>query len=1539
MVETESYGKEEAKPFSNSESQNVVPIPWDAIDSCVRGSALLKFGRTQGVPIFRTFSISTDCRHLCWVSKRKTHDSQVPLKDCRLLTGQATEVFKKATRPDLADVSFSLVWSRASTGLSIGGTNLLSQISPKRTVDVACKDRNEHAIWTTALRYLIEYGPPPESELAIRQKGVWADIVPTRTNQNPEASSYHRITRDLKAGRAKTSDVFTFGRNNFGECGLGREQNVFEPTIVSVLLGKAIKTISCGTSHCLALSESGECFAWGNGGNGRLGTGSASHELSPRQIMMASTGAGAPVTPHRFRSVSCGHLHSVGIGTDGSAWSWGANYAGEGGRGAAEDSLVPTRVTAFLSVCGTTSLPPNTTQVQPNVYQVGGYAPLDAAFGVSHGLSALSASPLSAFSPTALGGSSLSLFQNRSPNAAALLLKGSKLTPELTNTTIEGSILVGRRGSPYFASKIVISTPSLVSVAAGASYTIFQDVDGNIYSCGSRYAPLGHDVHALATLMSHSLTIKSASSRHNTVSITSGTVNTANKKDPKSPTGLPPPPPPGFLSTSSSIDSVTFLKEFIGPHWSSGAIAGASELDTAVAYSDLKVPLQIVWGDEWNPQTQKPVSLAAGEFHALFSTSDGKVFSWGWGAGGALGHGNADSTSTPTPIRSFPPNFHARQVAAGAVHSLVLGDQKYTPTGLTHPYSNLVSTSPIASDATVANTTPHAFPLSPTTTTATATAIAAAVSVSKAVPSTPEPSTSIGGMSPFPRTPPDNPLFQFVAQANAIVVPELYAFGSGLYGQVPAPVPLTSTGGSIGTSSRAQQNKKGEEANSIGADSGGLATDADDKALALWESKVSGTNVPTTPTSIISPSAGKLASSRGPIASMVGFDAPKDLTKTDALLSPGTSLSKQASEPKDNAASAAIATRNNAGIPGNRVSPNAQHGNMYFLPFRVDIPLAVPSDPSKPPTVPVAIAAGAFHSAVIASDGKMFTFGHGIHGELGNSASSQWELVQLANEWREQRKQYWQSVVQQQRDLGKLHDGEPSSPSGSKAEGIWKSIFRKGKAPASSAPTSSSVAAAVKKYQEDIAQQQRGVTFADTSASTAAQDSNGLTLASTPSVDGGHGQHFDANTESPFDLSKKDALVASPYMTGEALTPHDLIPLELQKLYVKPHFQQEYESKEYESTGQSLVLEEDSRPLRTVVLAKREQEFLEQRQMYEYLNSPDAIPPVPVFHDESQDESPEGVNQFFFAIQNTKSAKNLRNHNLFQITEKKPTTTTTTIFLTDVASKAMSAPSTAASSKALATPNKPQPPLLTSSRSLLSPSPLTGNTSGASNTLTLTDSPASQTGSGRWGGLFSSNRLLAVGGGADGSSASAKRDGNGLLPSTFSGDSGLHISNPTMVSASNSASQNAASRSSSVNSIHNPNNATAQSSSASSSTSVANANNGNAARDASAPLPSTLTVGPLLVSPLFRREVRAVACGNGFTVALVASEWMRNEDAPTCMRCSLTFSLTQRKHHCRRCGGVFCSYCSSHKLPLLPLGYITPVRVCDSCYSRGIAGQ
>ncbi len=48
--------------------------------------------------------------------------------------------------------------------------------------------------------------------------------------------------------------------------------------------------------------------------------------------------------------------------------------------------------------------------------------------------------------------------------------------------------------------------------------------------------------------------------------------------------------------------------------------------------------------------------------------------------------------------------------------------------------------------------------------------------------------------------------------------------------------------------------------------------------------------------------------------------------------------------------------------------------------------------------------------------------------------------------------------------------------------------------------------------------------------------------------------------------------------------------------------------------------------------------------------------------------------------------------------------------------------------------------------------------------------------------------------------------------------------------------------------------------------------------------------------------------------------------------------MGRRKHHCRSCGGIFCSACSNQFKPVPSEQLYDPVRVCDGCGGGGGGG-
>ncbi|KAI9026204.1 hypothetical protein DFJ74DRAFT_663537 [Hyaloraphidium curvatum] len=62
--------------------------------------------------------------------------------------------------------------------------------------------------------------------------------------------------------------------------------------------------------------------------------------------------------------------------------------------------------------------------------------------------------------------------------------------------------------------------------------------------------------------------------------------------------------------------------------------------------------------------------------------------------------------------------------------------------------------------------------------------------------------------------------------------------------------------------------------------------------------------------------------------------------------------------------------------------------------------------------------------------------------------------------------------------------------------------------------------------------------------------------------------------------------------------------------------------------------------------------------------------------------------------------------------------------------------------------------------------------------------------------------------------------------------------------------------------------------------------------------------------------------------------WMSDESAKECYDCKQSFTAFNRRHHCRICGLIFCSKCSSNFVPGQPFGSERDVRACNYCANR-----
>jgi len=90
---------------------------------------------------------------------------------------------------------------------------------------------------------------------------------------------------------------------------------------------------------------------------------------------------------------------------------------------------------------------------------------------------------------------------------------------------------------------------------------------------------------------------------------------------------------------------------------------------------------------------------------------------------------------------------------------------------------------------------------------------------------------------------------------------------------------------------------------------------------------------------------------------------------------------------------------------------------------------------------------------------------------------------------------------------------------------------------------------------------------------------------------------------------------------------------------------------------------------------------------------------------------------------------------------------------------------------------------------------------------------------------------------------------------------------------------------------------------------------------------------PLAIDAMVYKKVKRISCGEKMTAACVIRAWVQDQETKNCMACKLKFTTVRRRHHCRKCGGIFCANCSAKRIPILEIGYSEAVRVCDRCYN------
>lgn len=173
--------------------------------------------------------------------------------------------------------------------------------------------------------------------------------LPANTNvKEISAGRYHSLLA------TSLGHVFSFGLNSNGQLGDGTTISSDSPVRVKFPAGVVIIAVAGGDYHSLALASSGTVYAWGDNAAGQLGDGNTVQSDTPVLVQFP---AGVDVV-----AIAAANQYSLALTSTGQIYAWGDNQYGTLGNGTTTSSdlpvlvqvpagVTPTSITAGQSRC------------------------------------------------------------------------------------------------------------------------------------------------------------------------------------------------------------------------------------------------------------------------------------------------------------------------------------------------------------------------------------------------------------------------------------------------------------------------------------------------------------------------------------------------------------------------------------------------------------------------------------------------------------------------------------------------------------------------------------------------------------------------------------------------------------------------------------------------------------------------------------------------------------------------------------------------------------------------------------------------------------------------------------------------------------------------------------------------------------------------------------------------------------------------------------------------------------------------------------
>lgn len=382
--------------------------------------------------------------------------------------------------------------------------------------------------------------------------------------------------------------------------------------------GVTLTELHAGGLHTLATGSDGNTYAWGHNAEGQLGTGDTTTVFLPVPIVQPDG-----VT---FSEIDAGAYHTVALGSDGNAYTWGLNSSGEIGNGTTANVSVPTPVALPGGV--------SVTQIEAGEYSsmVVGSDGVIYAWGKNNagqiGTGSQGGIVTSPVAVSAPGGAKFTQVSIGSHHTLALADDGNAYGWGSGS----GGIL-GNGGTSTQLTPTPVTLPEGVTftqIETGGMHSLAIGDDGTTYVWGTNYmGQLGNGGSASdVALVPQPVSVPAG--------VVFETVETgglsAESDDDGTSAG-------GYHTLAISTEGVTYA-------WGgnqNGQIGNGTVNEIAWLPVEVHVPAGV-----------KFTSVGTGIFHSTAVGDDGKAYTWGYNALGQLGNGTDVDEHEPIEVVAAP---------------------------------------------------------------------------------------------------------------------------------------------------------------------------------------------------------------------------------------------------------------------------------------------------------------------------------------------------------------------------------------------------------------------------------------------------------------------------------------------------------------------------------------------------------------------------------------------------------------------------------------------------------------------------------------------------------------------------------------------------------------------------------------------------------------------------------------------------------------------------------------------------------------------